>query len=194
MSDNNLFKDIRIKRGDTEKSYRWYQDQIRNLLRKNPVSPNSRDLLKDVDHLRNIIVPGKMYLFLYDAKHKDTLPYWDMFPLVLPFRKVEDGFYGINLHYLSYPLRFKLLETLNKNTINKALTEDAKIKISWEMLLTMSRIAPVKACVKHYLTDHVESRFLNIPHPDWVTAAMLPVERFVGASKEKVWRDSRRMF
>jgi hypothetical protein len=27
-----------------------------------------------------------------------------------------------------------------------------------------------------------------------VTAALLPVERFVGASKEKVWRDSRRMF
>jgi hypothetical protein len=58
----------------------------------------------------------------------------------------------------------------------------------------MSRVAPVKACVKHYLDSQVQSRFLNIKYPDWVTASLLPVERFVGASKQQVWQDSREMF
>jgi hypothetical protein len=35
-------------------------------------------------------------MFFYEAKYQDVLPYWDKFPLVLPFRKVMGGFYGIN--------------------------------------------------------------------------------------------------
>ena len=49
---------------------------------------------------RPVVTPGEMYMFYYDAKHKDTLPYWDRFPLVFPFSKVKDGFLGLNLHYL----------------------------------------------------------------------------------------------
>ena len=30
---------------------------------------------------------GKMYMYYYDALHKDTLPYFDKFPLVVPIRK-----------------------------------------------------------------------------------------------------------
>jgi hypothetical protein len=50
--------------------------------------------------LTNRIITGEMYLFAYDPKTKEDLPYYDRFPLVFPFRKVKGGFYGINMHYL----------------------------------------------------------------------------------------------
>jgi len=44
---------------------------------------------------------GKMYFFVYNPKHKITLPYYDMFPLVLPIERYSNGFLGINFHFLA---------------------------------------------------------------------------------------------
>lgn len=184
----NPFLKIRKSVGDDKKSLQWYQDQIKGLA-EGSIRPNK--LMQSTDLTTNIL-PGKMYMFFYDAKFKDVLPYWDRFPLVLPFRTVPGGFYGINLHYLPYDLRFKLLSVLHDQGNDKKLSEDARIKIAWSTLSRLSSIAPIEACVKHYLYDHVQSKFLNIKYPDWVTAALLPVERFQGARKQRVWQDSRK--
>jgi hypothetical protein len=71
------------------------------------------------------------------------------------------------------------------------LNEDTRIRITWNIIESASRLSPAKACVKHYLYEHVQSRFLHIKFPDWVIASQLPVERFVGANKATVWRESR---
>jgi hypothetical protein len=80
MATSNPFQDIRMKAGDVDRSLNWYQIQIKNL--KN-VRPNK--LMANTPDLTTTILPGNMYMFFYDAKLKDKLPYWDMFPLVLPF-------------------------------------------------------------------------------------------------------------
>lgn len=182
------FQKIRVNANDSKKSLEWYQSQVKSLA-AGSIRPNK--LMQNTPDLTTTIVPGKMYMFFYDAKYKDTLPYWDKFPLVLPFRKVQDGFYGINLHYLPYGLRFKLLEVLHTLAANKNITEDSRIRASWSTLSKLSSTIPVQACVKHYLYEHMQSKFLNIKYPDWVTAALLPVERFSGATKERVWRETR---
>lgn len=187
----NPFLDIRRKVGDTERSLSWYQTRVRDL-RASSIRPNR--LMQDTSDLTTDVMPGKLYMYFYDPKFKEKLPYYDMFPLVLPFRKVPGGFYGINLHYLPYQLRFKLLGALQDYALDNTMSEDNKVRVNWATLLSMSRVAPVKACVKHYLDSHVQSRFLNIKYPDWVTASLLPVERFVGASKDKVWYDSKGMY
>jgi hypothetical protein len=185
MATNNPFTNIRAKAGDAQRSVSWYQAQIRSL---GSITP--KKLLSSTPELTTRIIPGGMYMFLYDAKLKEKLPYWDQFPLVLPFRKVPDGFYGINLHYLPYALRFKLLGALHTFANDESMSDDTRLKFSWRMLDASSRFAPVKACVKHYLHDHLRSKFLQIKYPDWVTASQLPVERFVGANKTAVWKDS----
>lgn len=187
-SKDNPFLRIRSRAGDVDRSLEWYQTQVKALARSK-IMPNN--LMRNTDNLTTHIIPGGLYLFYYDAKFKDVLPYWDQFPLVLPFRRVKAGFYGINLHYLPYPLRFKLLGLLHDLASDKDSSEDTRIRVSWRIILTMARIAPVEACVKHYLVNHVQSRFLEIKYPDWVTASLLPVEQFVGASKQSVWRKSR---
>ena len=187
----NPFLNVRSKVGDSDKSLAWYQTQVKALAAA-ATKPNK--LMQNAPDLTTRIMPGNLYMFFYDAKLKDKLPYYDMFPLVLPFRKVPGGFYGINLHYLPYPLRFKLLGALQEYALDNTMSEDNRVRVTWSTLLTMSRVAPVKACVKHYLDGQVQSRFLNIKYPDWVTASLLPVERFVGASKQQVWQDSREMY
>lgn len=184
----NPFATIRARAGDQERSLAWYQIQVKALTSLKPDR-----LMSQTPGLVTRILPGKMYMFFYDAKYKDSLPYWDMFPLVLPFRKVPDGFYGINLHYLPYPMRFKLLGALTEYATDEDNPDDNKLRITWQILTTMSRVAPVKACVKHYLDENVQTRFLNIKYPDWLTASLLPVEKFQNASKEAVWRDTRKM-
>ena len=187
----NPFLNVRSKVGDSDKSLAWYQTQVKALA---AAATKPSKLMQNAPDLTTRIMPGNLYMFFYDPKLKDKLPYYDMFPLVLPFRKVPGGFYGINLHYLPYPLRFKLLGALQEYALDNTMSEDNRVRVTWATLLTMSRVAPVKACVKHYLDGQVQSRFLNIKYPDWVTASLLPVERFVGASKQQVWQDSREMY
>lgn len=187
----NPFLNVRSKVGDSDRSLAWYQTQVKALAAA-ATKPNK--LMQNAPDLTTRIMPGNLYMFFYDPKLKDKLPYYDMFPLVLPFRKVTDGFYGINLHYLPYALRFKLLGAIQEYALDSTMSEDNRVRVTWTTLLTMSRVAPVKACVKHYLDSQVQSRFLNIKYPDWVTASLLPVERFVGASKQQVWQDSREMY
>jgi hypothetical protein len=134
-----------------------------------------------------------MYMFAYDPKGKAELPYSDRFPLVLPFRKTPDGFIGLNMHYLPYPMRIMLLDRLLIFKTNSKLDETTRIKYSWALIDGVSRYAAAKPCVKQYLTGHVRSQFRQISASDWASAMLIPVVRFVGASKQEIWADSRKM-
>ena len=57
---------------------------------------------------------GRLNMFFYDPKTKARLPYYDVFPLVLPLESIKGGFMGLNFHYLPYILRFRLLDRLQK--------------------------------------------------------------------------------
>lgn len=170
------------------RSQAWFQQQVL-LLSKQNITPNK--LVKDSpSQNRAGIIPGNLYLYQYDPKYKATLPYYDRFPLVFPFRRTEDGFYGLNMHYLAYPLRIKLLDRLQQFRNNDKMDGNTKLKLSWQLIDGVSRFSLAAPCVKQYLTHHVRSQFVKINSADWATAMLLPVERFVGANKDAVWRDS----
>jgi hypothetical protein len=181
---NNIFQQVNMNAGDVRKSYNWYREQVSNLGK----NVSGTQLLRN-EKLTSRIRPGEMYLFMYDPKYKLQLPYYDAVPLVLPFKIVKDGFLGINLHYLPYLARFKLLNELGKLTLDKTINENTRIQISWQILNSSSKYLAATACVKHYLNDHLRSRFLKINYTDWITASMLPVENFKKVKKEKVWQD-----
>ena len=49
-------------------------------------------------------------------------------------------------------------------------------------------------CIRdRYLTQKVRSRFRRIDSEDFLTALMLPVQRFRKSNVNKVWSDSRKM-
>jgi hypothetical protein len=135
------------------------------------------------------ITPGYVYMYIYDPKHKDTLPYYDQFPLVIPFAEVDKGFLGLNLHYLPYHYRAALLDKL-LTLADLKLTDTNKIKLSWDIVKGFSQFAAAKPCVKHYLYDHVKTPFKRIPSAEWASVVLLPTERFVKATPQQVWADS----
>jgi hypothetical protein len=170
------------------RSRSWFQQQARLLAEQNITT--RKVLNSNSKQVRTSIVPGSMYMFVYDAKGKDTLPYWDKFPLVLPYKKVAGGFMGLNLHYLPYQPRVMLLQRLMEFATDKNMNENTRIRYSWSLIGGVSKFKWAEPCIKHYLTDHVKSTFRKIDAQDWATAVLLPVEQFVGATKTKVWADS----
>lgn len=174
-----------------KRSRSWFEKQVAAMATQN-ITPN-KVLKGEPSQLRAAIIPGNLYMYRYDPKTKEDLPYYDAFPLVFPFRKTPDGFYGLNMHYLPYDLRITLLDQLLVFKNNSRFDETTKIKYSWALIDGVSRYAAAKPCVKQYLSGHVRSQFRQIHSEDWATAMLLPVERFVGASKQQVWADSRKI-
>jgi hypothetical protein len=131
-----------------------------------------------------------MNFFGYDPKHKATLPYYDRFPLIMPIEVAEGGFIGLNFHYLSIPMRVKLLNVISEYATDNNMNDKTKIRLTWNRV---KRNPLVKPTVKRYLFDHVKSPFRVIDADEMMTAVLLPVQKFVGATTGKVYSDSRRM-
>ena len=107
MPLNNTFQKLRAQVGDGQKSIDWYMRNVRGLVGAR-VSGNTV-MQSDIGSLTSKVEIGAMYMYFYDPKFKDQLPFYDTFPLVLPFGPAKGGFYGINVHYLPYLLRAKVL-------------------------------------------------------------------------------------
>ncbi len=172
----------------TDSARDWY----RNRARTTRVTPD-RLIRSDRERLTSRVMIGRMYHFFYDPKHKKTLPYYDRFPLIFPFKRVRGGFLGINLHYLPLRLRAKLMDELYTLSRDNRYDENTRLRISYNILNGAAKYKYFKPCVKHYLTPHVKSRFLEVYAAEWDIALFLPTERFVGANKRAVHADSRKM-
>jgi hypothetical protein len=135
---------------------------------------------------------GKIYSFFYDPKLKSTLPFYDMFPLVIVIGLKSNGFLGLNMHYLPPVLRASLMDNLYQTLTDRKFDDKTKLQVNYEMLNKAARFRYFKPCLKHYLFDHVQSKFLEIKPEYWDIALMLPTESFAKMDKAKVWEDSRR--
>ena len=137
---------------------------------------------------------GKMYFFVYNPKHRETLPYYDMFPLVLPIEQYSDGFLGINFHYLYPKDRAHLLDEIKVFANDKALTEKTRILLTYDMLRGFTKFRRAKPCIKRYLTMNMKTQFIPVLPDEWGPSIFLPVENFKKASKKAVWAESKEIY
>jgi len=201
---------ISLRRNE-EKAREWYQNAAEQV-----ASVNNNRLFQSMDPFtrfqridsRSI---GKMYMFQYAAKHRDRLPYYDMFPIVFPIEIYSNGFLGINLHYLRPYHRAWLMDELfklknndswNKNT---KLQEDKEAALSYQFLKSVIPSPLFKPTLHRYLiSDSSKGYYAGVVSPNfyyinpglWDYAALLPTQRFVkgihntAISSEQVWLDS----
>ena len=172
----------------TSEARDWLKAKVKSL------SPSRTALMKDRDNLKDKSMIGRMYFYFYDPKLKDMLPYYDRFPLVIPIERYQDGFLGLNLHYISPRQRVILLDKLSQYLNNHEYDETTRIRLSYDHLINASTIYEGIPCIKKYLYKQVKSRFLEITADEWDIAALIPYEYFDGATKNKVWTDSRKKF
>lgn len=167
----SIFDEISKLKKSGKEPYQWYRNRIKEL-----GTPSQAQLIRD-GKITGRVNFGALNMFIYDPKLKNKLPYYDTFPLVLPIEKYRDGFLGINFHYLPYALRARLLSRLDPNANYSAL----------------KNVRLVKPTLKRYLNSNVRSRFRKLEEEDFMTAIMLPVQRFRKSSASKVWSDSRKV-
>ena len=187
--DNILTQGIRAGQvpARTADARNWFRDQAATTT-VTPSSLISKNRGKQVGRTG----VGSMYLFNYDPKHKATLPYYDRFPLVFMIEDYNDGFLGINLHYLPPRLRAQLMDALYSLSSNQRYDENTKLRISYEILKSAAKYRYFKPCVKRYLTSQVKSRYLLIDPVEWDIALFLPTQRFSKKSADFVWGESRK--
>ena len=137
---------------------------------------------------------GKMYFYSYNPKWKDKLPWYDTFPLVFPIEKYNNGFLGLNFHYLAPKDRAILMDQLKVFANNKKYDETTKLRLTYNMLKGFSKIKRAKPTVHRYLNSKINSKFVLVNADEWEVALFLPVERFKKAHKKQVWAHSGEMF
>ena len=176
-------------RARSQASRDWFYNRLKN------ISSISRErVLKDPSLIiRKSPAIGSLNMFFYEARGADTLPYWDKFPLTLVIDYTDNGFRGLNLHYLSPPVRTLLLSRLYDVATNKRFDESTRIKTSYSVLKASQKYRQFKPAYKAYLMEQVRSPFSVVPASDWEIACYLQLEMFIGATKEKVWAESRNL-
>ena len=134
-----------------------------------------------------------LYFYSYYAKTAEELPYWDKFPLSIAVGPAQGGFYGLNLHYLHPTYRARLMDRLLDTVNNDKFDETTKMRLNYSLLTSVARLKYFKPCFKHYLYTQLESRIMLVPSSEWEIAMYLPTEKFTGANKKEVWRQSKKM-
>ena len=176
---------------DAEESRDWYRDKAQSIR-----SVNMKRELRNRDRTYNKMVAtdiGRMYMFQYDPKGKDTLPYYDVFPLIFVLEKYNDGFLGMNLHYLPPVFRARLMDRLYSIERQDNLRESKKLRLNYGLLNSVAKYKYFRPTVKRYLNSQVRSRFLWVPYEEWDIALMLPTQRFSKSKANVVWRDSKQL-
>lgn len=171
----------------TKESRDWFRKKAQALTRVN------RDKVHDSQSKSSKQIVGNMYMFFYDPKTKDTLPYYDKFPLAIILGPAPGGFHGLNLHYLPPTLRAQFLDQLLDVTTNKNYDDSTRFKASYALLKRAQKFKYFKPCFKHYLSSHVKSQFALVEAPEWEIAAFLPTADWEKSSAAQVYKDSRRM-
>lgn len=172
----------------TAKARKWLRNKIKELF------ITQRDIFANKTKQKVNPVIGKMYFYVYDPKHKKTLNYYDKFPLVLPIEYYDNGFLGINLHYIHPKHRIILLDKLDEYVTSDRYDRKTKLRLSYALLKGTAQLYEHKPCLKRYLWTHVRSKFVEVYADEWDIAALLPMEDFEKATKHKVWSDSRKKF
>lgn len=144
-------------------------------------APQARRIIAYNDQRgRDSTIVGKMYFFKYDPKGKAYLPKYDKFPMCFPIEMYNNGFLGVNLHYLDAGIRQSIVNTFLKYKDNKYTDERARLNLSYDLIASTKRINTVtRPCIKRYLYNQVRSQFIEIYPEEYDKAIQLPVEEWV---------------
>jgi hypothetical protein len=170
-------------------SLEWYRKKI------NSVYPNKLLIDQKADSKTNKTVtgihPGSIYSFVYMPKYAKTLPYYDIFPLVLVLSEVPGGFLGLNMHYLRPIDRALFMDKLYEFIVKDSATNGLKINVTYPTLTEYSSLRYYKACIKRYRYSNIGNFFVFVDPSEWDMALFLPTENFQKETTKNVWEDSR---
>ena len=170
----------------SKESLKWLMAKIADVRGVRVAKGISNEKVRQV----NKFILGGLYCFYYNPKGKMDLPYYDQFPMVLALEKYNDGFLGLNFHYLPIKYRVVFLDKLMNFAMMGDAGEIMRMRVTYDILTASKRLKLFKPCIKRYLSSHIQSKLLTIQPNEWDIAALLPLQQFKGATAPEVWQDS----
>jgi len=176
---------------EVKRSAKWFQDKIKGLkgeVKNRFSSTNAAKFYRESEKISDAVFQkraslGDLFCYYYNPKYRKTLPYYDMFPMIMLLSAEKETFLGINFHYLRPKWRAILLDRVTAK-IGGGLPR-------WSKLRQIRQIAPT---IKRYRFDHIMRKVIPIEGDEQEIAIFLPTERFKKAGKANVWSDSERKF
>ena len=177
---------------EVKRSAQWFQDKIKGLkgtVKNRFSSTNAAKFYREAETkvqpavLKKRVGLGDLFCYYYNPKYRTTLPYYDMFPMIMLIKAEKETFLGINFHYLRPKWRAILLDRVHAR-IGAAIPK-------WNKIRMIRQLAPT---IKRYRYDHIMKRIVPIKEDEREIAIFLPTERFKKAGKTQVWSDSERKF
>jgi len=170
----------------SNESLKWLMAKIADVRGVRVAKSISNEKVRQV----NKFILGGLYCFYYNPKGRMDLPYYDQFPMVLALEKYNDGFLGLNFHYLPIKYRVVFLDKLMNFAMMGDAGEIMRMRVTYDILTASKSLKLFKPCVKRYLSSHIQSKILTIQPNEWDIAALLPLQQFKGATAPEVWQDS----
>jgi len=177
---------------EVKRSAKWFREKITGLegeLRNRYRATNAARFYREAEVrttpqiLHKRVQLGHLFCYYYYPLHHKTLPYYDMFPMIMLLKAEKETFLGINFHYLRPKWRAILLDRVSAK-IGGGLPK-------WSKLRQIRQIAPT---IKRYRFDHIMRKVIPIEEDEQEIAIFLPTERFRKSGKAKVWSESERKF
>ena len=176
---------------EVTRSAKWFQDKIKGIkgtVKNRFSSTNAAKFYRESEKINDTVFKrrvslGDLFCYYYNPKYKTTLPYYDMFPMIMLISAEKETFLGINFHYLRPKWRAILLDRVTAK-IGGGLPK-------WSKLRNIKQIAPT---IKRYRFDHIMRKVVPIEKDEQEIAIFLPTERFKKSGKAKVWSESERKF
>lgn len=151
-------------------SLQWFQTNVRDIRR----TPSS--LMKENQNFVTRFELGKMYMFMYEAKRKDKLKYYDYFPVTICLKRYSTGFMGINLHYLAPRYRALLMDGLYE--FYREIEDESYFQIRYPSVKSISKLRWAKPCIKQYQYPYIDSRIVEVRPEHMDMVVMLPSQQF----------------
>ena len=176
---------------EVKRSAKWFQDKIKGLkgeVKNRFSSTNAAKFYRESEKISDAVFQkraslGDLFCYYYNPKYRKTLPYYDMFPMIMLLSAEKDTFLGINFHYLRPKWRAILLDRVTAK-IGGGIPR-------WSKLRKIKQIAPT---IKRYRFDHIMLKVVPIEEDEQEIAIFLPTEKFKKAGKAQVWSGSERKF
>jgi hypothetical protein len=170
----------------TREATHWFRDALsevgtvyREPLFKQVISPRQ-------------MTSGSMYFFGYNPKGKTDLSFYDSFPLIVGLEWNKGYVLGLNLHYLRHYNRAVFLNYLldYTNIEDWYKTPGAFMKMTYDKLKSSTSMMTkfMRASIKRYNYEQIVGTVKYVVPSDWKIVPFLPIDRFVGATREDVFK------
>lgn len=169
---------------DKSKSVEWLKQQARKLNQ-----PRVHKITNTIASKQRGSTPqaGSMYMFAYDPKYKDILPYYDAMPLIMVINVGAKSMLGLNFHYLPPIRRAQLLDFFSREAKKRSpvgkIGSNSIANLSYAQIRALASDSLIKPTIHRYLYSHLASGLTEINPLEWDVTIMLPTAQFVSKGK-----------